>query len=144
VAHGTSIPVLRKDFLTDPAELDEAVEAGASAVLMIAAVLRSGLARMHREAVDLGLDVLVEVHDEEELRLALDSGARIVGINNRDLRRFTVELEVTERLAPLVPDDIILVSESGIRSQADVDRLRAVGVSNFLVGEFLVRGGKLT
>jgi anthranilate phosphoribosyltransferase len=143
VSQAVSIPLLRKEFVVDPLQLDEAVTAGASAVLLIASVLQSGLVKMILEATRVGLDALVEVHDEGELALALSAGALIVGINNRDLKSFQVDLAVTERLAPLVPHDVILVSESGIRSQDDVTRLRRIGISNFLVGEFLVRGGTL-
>ena len=137
-----SVPLLRKDFLVDPAQLDEAKACGASAVLLIAAVLGTGLSKMLQEATRVGLEALVEVHDELELALALAAGARIIGVNNRDLRTFVVELATTARLAPKVPSDVLLVAESGVRSQEDLERLRAVGVSNFLVGEFLVRGGR--
>ena len=142
VARAVGLPLLRKDFLVDPLQLDEAKACGASAVLLIAAVLGAGLAKMLKEAARVGLEALVEVHDDAELELAVASGARIIGINNRDLRTFVVDLATTERLAPLVPPDVLLVAESGLRSQADLERLRAVGVSNFLVGEFLVRGGR--
>ena len=143
VGRAVQLPLLRKDFLVDPVQLDEAKACGASAVLLIAAVLGAGLAKMLREATRVGLEALVEVHDEGELELALASGARIIGVNNRDLRTFVVDLATTERLAPQVPTDVLLVAESGLRSQVDLERLRAVGVSNFLVGEFLVRGGRL-
>jgi indole-3-glycerol phosphate synthase len=137
------VPVLRKDFILGPRQLDEAVAVGADAVLLIASVLGRGLPRMRALAEGLGLECLVEVHDEAELRLALDAGATLVGINNRDLRRFEVDLGTTERLAPLVPPGVVLVAESGIKAPADVERLRRAGVANFLVGEYLVRGGLL-
>jgi len=144
VRAAVELPVLRKEFIVDPFQLDEAVAAGADAVLLIAAVLGRGLRRMLSTATDAGLEVLVEVHDEAELTLALEAGARIVGINNRDLRTFVVDLAVTERLAPKVSSSVILVAESGVKSHDDMRRLEAVGVSNFLVGEFLVKGGRVS
>jgi indole-3-glycerol phosphate synthase len=99
---------------------------------------------MRRLAESLGLECLVEVHDAAELELALDAGATLVGINNRDLRSFEVDLGTTERLAPAVPQGVLLVTESGIRAPDDVARLRRAGVANFLVGEYLVRGGVLS
>lgn len=138
------VPVLRKEFIVDPCQLDEAVAVGADAVLLIAAVLGRGLKRMLAATTGAGLEALVEVHDEGELALALEAGARLIGINNRDLRSFVVDLAVTERLAPRVPADVVLVAESGVRSHDDMRRLEAVGVSNFLVGEFLVKGGRVS
>jgi anthranilate phosphoribosyltransferase len=138
------VPVLRKEFIVGPRQLDEAVAVGADAVLLIAAVLGRGLKAMLARAEGLGLECLVEVHDEVELALALEAGATLVGVNNRDLRSFHVDLGTSERLAPLVPPEVLLVAESGIRSADDVARLRQAGVANFLVGEFLVRGGALS
>ncbi len=143
VRAAVAVPVLRKEFVAHPGQCDEAAEVGAHAVLLIAAVLGKGLGRMLRYARSLGLDALVEVHDERELQLALESEATIIGVNNRDLRTFEVDLGVSERLVQLVPPDVVFVAESGIRSDADLERLRAAGISNFLVGEFLVRGGRL-
>jgi anthranilate phosphoribosyltransferase len=144
VREAVQVPILRKDFIIDPRQLDEAVHAGADAVLLIAAVLGRGLGRMLALTRSLGLDALVEVHDEAELALALDVGADLVGVNNRDLRSFKVDLATTERLAARAVPGVLLVAESGIKSPQDVARLRACGVSNFLVGEFLVRGGVLS
>lgn len=134
------IPILRKDFLVDAYQVDEARVAGADAVLLIAAALADEPLRALRTRADaLGLDALVEVHDERELDRALEAGARLVGVNNRDLRTFQVDLAVTERLAPRVPPGILLVAESGIFEGADVRRLAAAGAAAFLVGEFLMR-----
>lgn len=144
VRGAVDVPVLRKEFIVDPVQLDEAAAAGADAVLLIAAVLGRGLRRMLDVATGAGLEALVEVHDEAELDLALEAGARVIGINNRDLRTFVVDLAVTERLAPRVPGDVVLVAESGVRGHDDLRRLEAAGVSNFLVGEYLVKGGRLS
>jgi len=133
-------PTLRKDFVVDPYQIVEARSAGASAILLIVAALeRYSLSQLHAFAWELGLDVLVEVHDVAELETALEIGARLIGINNRNLRTFAVDLATTERLAPLVPDPVILVGESGIRTRADVERLGQAGVHAVLVGETLMR-----
>jgi indole-3-glycerol phosphate synthase len=133
------LPVLRKDFIFDPYQVYEARAAGASAILLIAAELESQvLSELRQLAESLGLAALVEVHAEEELEQALLSGARLVGINNRNLKDFTVNLDVTARLRPLVPSEVLLVAESGIRSRADVDRMCSLGVDAILVGEALV------
>ncbi len=134
----TALPLLRKDFIIDPYQLLEARAAGASAVLLIAALLAGyELPRMLREAEALGLDALVEVHDEAELGGALEAGAAIIGINNRDLRSLAVDLATTLRLAPLVPRERVLVSESGYRSREQTAGLPALGVDAILVGESL-------
>jgi indole-3-glycerol phosphate synthase len=131
-----TLPCLRKDFLVDPYQVDEARAYGADAVLLIAAAgsptLRVELLATARAAE---LDVLVEVHDERELEWALAAGASLVGINNRDLATFVTTLETTERLAPLVPADVLLVAESGIQSSADLRRMVAAGARAVLVGE---------
>jgi len=135
-----ALPVLRKDFVVDAWQIDEARVAGADAVLLIVAALaRDALAALRARAEALGLDALVEVHDEAELNVALGAGATLVGINNRDLRSFQLDLGVTERLAPRVPKDVLVVAESGIFSGADVRRLSAAGARAFLVGESLMR-----
>ena len=132
----TRVPCLRKDFVIDGYQLVEARAWGADAVLLIAAALpREDGAALLAAAAESGLDVLVEVHDEAELRWALGAGATLVGINNRDLATFTVALETTERLAGLVPDGVLLVAESGIRGPADVARMRRAGAHAVLVGE---------
>ena len=132
----TALPVLRKDFLLDPWQLYEARTMGADCVLLIVAALADGrLGELADLARELGLDVLVEVHDESELERALRLPARLVGINNRDLRTFDTTLETTKRLAPRVPPDRLVVTESGIAAREDVAGLRAHGVHAFLVGE---------
>ncbi|TLM66086.1 MAG: indole-3-glycerol phosphate synthase TrpC [Deltaproteobacteria bacterium] len=134
------LPLLRKDFLYDPYQLWEAREAGADAVLLIAAMCAPAqLADLAAEAREIGLDVLLEIHDERELEMALQVPVELVGINNRDLRSFHTDLAVTERLAPRIPADRLVVAESGIGSRADVRRLQAAGARVFLVGESLMR-----
>ncbi|MBI2913747.1 MAG: indole-3-glycerol phosphate synthase TrpC [Chloroflexi bacterium] len=132
-------PLLRKDFLFDPYQVYEARVDGADAVLLIAAILNSLLlAQLIALAGDLGMAALVEVHDEAEVERALAAGAEVIGINNRDLRTFEVDLRTTERLRPLVPPEKTVVSESGIFTRDDVLRLQALGVNAVLVGEALV------
>jgi indole-3-glycerol phosphate synthase len=134
-----ALPVLRKDFLLDEYGVLEARANGADAVLLIAALLDALAMRRLRELADaLGMAALVEVHDAAEMAAAAESGARIVGVNNRDLRTFTVDLGLTERLAALRPPGTLLVAESGIRTPADVRRLAACGADCLLVGESLV------
>jgi indole-3-glycerol phosphate synthase len=134
------LPILRKDFIVDSYQLYEAKAAGADAVLLIVAALAAEeLASLHDSARELGLDVLVEVHDGEELRCALGIGADLVGINNRDLRDFTVEVERTSRLMGHVPDRVAVVSESGIATAEQLRDLHAQGVRAVLVGESLMR-----
>ena len=135
-----TIPVLRKDFVIDPYQLYEARVMGADAVLLIVAALNySRLMDLYGLAVRLGLEVLVEVHDDAELDLALATPAPMVGINNRDLKTFETTLDTTVRLSKRVPFDRIVVSESGIAQPSDVARIRAAGVHAFLVGETPMR-----
>lgn len=135
-----SLPLLRKDFILDRYQLLEARAAGADAALLIAEILPGRLlVDLHRQARDLGLQTLVELHDADELSRVLDSGATLIGINNRDLRHFETRLEHTLELAEKVPRDRCLVSESGIRAHADLQRLEAAGVKAVLVGETLMR-----
>lgn len=132
-------PVLRKDFVLDEFQLLEARAFGADAVLLIVAALdQQSLVRLLLAAQAHGLDALVEVHDEGEMRRAAEAGATIIGINNRDLRTFRVDLGVSERLAPLAPSGAVVVGESGIFTVADAARLRVAGVDAILVGESLV------
>jgi indole-3-glycerol phosphate synthase len=134
------VPLLRKDFVIDAYQVDEARVAGADAVLLIVAALDpERLVRLHARAQCLGLAALVEVHDERELETALGAGARVVGINNRDLRSFETDLAVTERLAPRVPEGVVVVAESGIFTRADMARLSDAGAHAFLIGESLMR-----
>lgn len=140
VRAAVSLPVIRKDFVIDPVQVWEARAAGADAVLLIARILEgTRLSELHAEAREAGLDVLVEVHDEDELGRALEAGATLVGVNNRDLRTFRTDLALTHLLAPRVPAGVTLVAESGIRDAADVVALGAAGVDAVLVGESLMR-----
>ena len=135
----TLLPVLRKDFILDPYQLWEAWYAGADAVLLIVAALSDReLATLQATAREIGLDVLVEVHDRGELRRALAAGARLIGVNNRDLRTMEVTLETALDLAPEIPDDVTAVVESGIKGPGHVRRLRDAGYDAFLVGEHLM------
>jgi indole-3-glycerol phosphate synthase len=132
-------PLLRKDFLFDHYQLYEARAHGADAVLLITAVLESALLTdLIALATALDMDALVEVHDEPELERALTASARLVGINNRDLRTFDVDLATTERLRPLMPPEVTVVAESGVSTRADIQRLEALGVHAVLIGEALV------
>ncbi len=134
------LPLLRKDFIVDAYQLREALIAGADAVLLIVAALQScELAALHDEARALGLDVLVEVHDRRELHSALELGADIIGVNNRDLRDFSVDVTRTETLMDEIPQAVTVVSESGIASAEQVRRLHECGVDAVLVGESLMR-----
>ncbi|MBW1675496.1 MAG: indole-3-glycerol phosphate synthase TrpC [Deltaproteobacteria bacterium] len=134
------LPVLCKDFIIDPLQVLSARVAGADALLLVTAVLnRNLLVSLLREARALGMACLVEVHDEDELARVLATDARIIGINNRNLRTFEVDLETTLRLRPLVPADRLVVSESGIHERADLESLAAAGVDAVLVGTSLMR-----
>jgi indole-3-glycerol phosphate synthase len=141
VKQTVSLPVLRKDFIIDEYQVFESLVAGADAILLIAAALdNQGLEHLRQLAEDeLGMDALVEVHTEGELRRAESCGARLIGVNNRDLKTFEVSLETSIALAARAPSDTVLVSESGLRSHDDLLRLRGVGFSGFLVGETLMR-----
>ncbi len=140
IRRAVSVPLLRKDFILDRYQLLEARRAGADAILLIAEVLPDpDLGRLLAETRALGMEALVELHGAEQLPRVLGVGADLIGINNRDLRTFVTRLEHTLELAPRAPADRCLVSESGIRTRADLDRLRAAGVRAVLVGESLMR-----
>jgi len=136
----TALPLLRKDFVLDPYQIDEARVAGADAILLIVAALpEAELTALAKHAASVALEVLVEVHDEAELEIALASGAALIGVNNRDLRSFHTDLAVTERLAPRAAGRAVVVAESGIFGAADVERLARAGARGYLVGESLMR-----
>ncbi|GGB86384.1 indole-3-glycerol phosphate synthase [Novosphingobium endophyticum] len=135
-----SLPVIRKDFMVDPWQVAEARAIGADAILIIVAALDDALmAEIEAAALERGMDCLVEVHDEAEMERAARLMSRLIGVNNRDLKRFVTDIATTERLAPLAPEGTLLVSESGINSHADLQRLSACGARTFLVGESLMR-----
>ena len=134
------LPVLRKDFMVDPWQVAEARAIGADAILIIVAALDDlQMAEIEAAAIERGMDVLVEVHNEDEVMRASRLKSRLIGVNNRDLKRFVTDIGVTERLAPLMPEDTLLVSESGINAHADLTRLSGCGARCFLVGESLMR-----
>jgi len=145
----TDLPCLRKDFMVDEFQFLEARANGADAVLLILSALDDPeFVRFHKRSQALGLDALCEVHDESELKRALDLGAEIIGVNNRNLRTFVVDLQTSERLVPKIPASVLRVAESGIQRGEDIRRLRAFGYDAFLVGESLMRaddpGAELT
>ncbi|MEO9462954.1 MAG: indole-3-glycerol phosphate synthase TrpC [Marinomonas sp.] len=135
-----TLPALRKDFMVDPWQVAEARAFGADAILIIVAALEdAAMAEIEAAAIEHSMDVLVEVHDEAEMERAHALQSRLIGVNNRDLKRFVTDLGVTERLAPLAPKGALLVGESGITNHADCVRLAKSGVRTFLVGESLMR-----
>jgi indole-3-glycerol phosphate synthase len=135
-----TLPALRKDFMVDPWQVAEARAIGADAILIIVAALDdTQMAEIEAAALERGMDVLVEVHNEAEMARAARLSSRLIGVNNRDLKRFVTDIATTERLAPLAPEGTLLVSESGINSHADLVRLSACGARCFLVGESLMR-----
>src|SRR5438270_8580059 len=141
VRSAVSLPLLRKDFIWDRAQIAESAANGADAILLIlAALTQDQLVRLLKGAKEFRLHALVEVHTVDELQRALEAGAENVGINNRDVTTFDVDLAVTEKLCREVPDEIVLVSESGIKTAQDVTRLKGYGVDAVLVGEALIRG----
>lgn len=140
IAGAVSLPCLRKDFTVDPYMIHEARVLGASAVLLICSILpERSLQAYLEEAERLGLSALVEAHDQEEVKTALRVGARIIGVNNRNLKDFTVDTENSRRLRDIVPRDVVFVSESGVRTAEDVRLLRENGVDAVLIGETLMR-----
>jgi indole-3-glycerol phosphate synthase len=135
-----SLPVLRKDFMIDPYQITESRALGADCILLIMAALDGAQPHeFEQQAMEMGMSVLVEVHNEEELDMALDLDTRLLGINNRNLKTLEVDLGVTEKLAQMLPQGTLSVSESGLRTKADLDRIADLGVYCFLVGESLMR-----
>lgn len=140
IAAQVSVPVLRKDFILDEYQIYEAKLLGASAVLLICALLGGDTVREYLGLCDrLGLSALVEAHDESEMKAAVSAGARVIGVNNRNLKDFTVDLSNSARLRALAPPEVLFVAESGIRTAADVAALRARGVNAVLIGETLMK-----
>ncbi|OPZ70954.1 MAG: Indole-3-glycerol phosphate synthase [Verrucomicrobia bacterium ADurb.Bin474] len=137
--HSRKVPCLRKDFMVHPVQVVEAAEAGASAILIIVRALDDGTIRDLQHAAELaGMDSLFEVHNQEELDRALRFNPKMVGVNNRDLRRFVTDLSISESLIPQIPDGVIRVSESGIFTVEDAARVRAAGADAILVGQALM------
>lgn len=144
IAKTVSIPVLRKDFITDPYQIYHAKVMGADAVLLIAALLETGIIKEFRAiAEELGLSVLAETHSESEIESVLSAGCSIIGINNRDLRTFEVNINTTERLIKYIPKGYAVISESGLKSTEDLKSVREWGASGVLIGETFMRSGKI-
>ncbi len=144
VARTVEIPVLRKDFIVDEYQVVEAAAAGTSAILLIVAALSPReLLDLHAIATEIGLDVLVEVHDSAEMETAIEIGAKIIGVNNRDLHSLKVSLDTSRRLIANRPDGVLMVAESGITTRAEIDELRSLGYDGFLIGEMLMRSGNV-
>lgn len=140
IAEQVSIPCIRKDFTVDAYMIYEAKLLGASAVLLICSILSGEQIREYIGICDtLGLSALVEAHDEKEVQTAIDAGARIIGVNNRNLKDFTVDIENSSRLRKMIPDNVLYVSESGVRSNEDIHVLKEIGADAVLVGEVLMR-----
>ena len=139
VRRAVELPILRKDFIVDRYQILEARAAGADAILLIVAALTPpALTQLHLAATDAGLDVLVEIHDLSELPIALDAGASIVGVNNRNLRTLAVDTEVSRHAVELIPEDVIAVAESGLTAAEDLRELKRAGYDAFLMGERLM------
>jgi indole-3-glycerol phosphate synthase len=144
IRSSVKLPLLRKDFIIDERQILEAIEWGADAILLIVSILSDEqLRKFHSLAMEAGLAALVEVHDATELDRALKTDAELIGVNNRDLKTFTVDLATTEKLAAKLNGERILVAESGIHTRADVERLKKCGAKAILVGESLLRGGDI-
>ena len=144
VRENISIPILRKDFFIDEYQIYETVASGAEAILLIPEILSMAqISKFYNLATEFGLDCLVEVHNEEDIEKALAIGASIIGINNRDLHTFKVDLEVTQRLVRLIPQNKVIVSESGIKSYEDIMFLKSLGINAVLVGEAFIEADNI-
>ncbi|MFT5701884.1 MAG: indole-3-glycerol phosphate synthase [Desulforhopalus sp.] len=142
VREAITLPVIRKDFIIDALQIREASEHGADAILLIAAILDKNQMQEYRhQAAELGMDSLVEVHDERETEKALEAGSDLIGVNNRNLKDFSMDLETTFRLKNIIPGDIPVVSESGLKTEDDFRRLLDEGITAALIGETLMRAG---
>lgn len=139
IAARIQLPILRKDFIMHPAQIIQTAQAGASAVLLIVAVVGKELRALIDFSKRWGLDALVEVHDLSEIKMALDAGAAIIGVNNRNLKTMEVNLEVAEKLSASIPDSVVKIAESGIKSSNDVLRMKKAGYNGVLIGEMLVK-----
>lgn len=140
IAAEVTIPCLRKDFTVDAYMIYQAKLLGAAAVLLICSILTEGQLREYLGICDtLGLSALVEAHDEAEVQMALQAGARIIGVNNRNLKDFTVDTDNSRRLRQMIPADVLFISESGVKDAADIQRLREIGADGVLIGEALMR-----
>lgn len=136
IAQAVSIPCLRKDFTVDAYMIYQAKLLGAAAVLLICSILTEGQLREYLGICDtLGLSALVEAHDEAEVQMALQAGARIIGVNNRNLKDFTIDTDNSRRLRQMIPADVLFISESGVKDAADIQRLREIGADGVLIGE---------
>lgn len=140
ISEQVSIPIIRKDFVIDEYMIYDGKIHGASCVLLICSILdRDTIKKYINICDDLGISALVEAHDENEIKMAIDAGARMIGVNNRDLKTFTVDIGNSERLRKLVPDDILFIAESGIKTNEDIKRLRDANVNGVLIGEAFMR-----
>jgi indole-3-glycerol phosphate synthase len=138
IRQNVTLPLLRKDFIVDPLQIYETRVIGADAILLIVRALGDQLAKFIAISVEIGLRPLVEIHTQEELDVALDAGAEIIGINNRNLDTFATDIETSRRLKTRIPEDKIVVAESGIRERKDIEALMEAGIHTFLIGEYLV------
>ncbi|MDD2370498.1 MAG: indole-3-glycerol phosphate synthase TrpC [Firmicutes bacterium] len=144
IRENVNIPILRKDFIIDEYQIYHSKYLGAAVILLIVAILdKKSLTDYLKIAQDLGLDVIVEVHTEDEIKTAIEVGAKIIGINNRNLKTFEVDLKNTQKLLPLIPEGIFVISESGIKTAADIIFLKDLGVSGVLIGETLMRSSDI-
>lgn len=143
-AKAVEIPILRKDFVVDEYQIVEAAASGASAILLIVAALSPDeLRNLRAVAIELGLDVLVEIHDAAEMQTAIEIGSAIIGVNNRDLHTLEVTLDTSRKLITNKPDGVLMVAESGITTRAEIDQLHNLGYDAFLIGETLMRSGNV-